>query len=178
MQEINLPDVLAEVTAAFQRYEVALNNNDVAVLDETLLGQPADHPLRHHRKSLRPGRNRRLPRGPLAGGIEAQHQPHRHHHLRARHGDRQHLVRARVDARQDRPAKPDLDAHRRRLARGDGACECDRQGLSRRPPTRLATPNRRQGSAGRAAPTPARALASSGLLRNLCKSNRNSVLLR
>ena len=34
MQEINLPDVLAEVTAAFQRYEVALNTNDVAVLDE------------------------------------------------------------------------------------------------------------------------------------------------
>jgi hypothetical protein len=32
--EIDLPDVLAEVTAAFQRYEKALVNNDVAVLDE------------------------------------------------------------------------------------------------------------------------------------------------
>ncbi|MBV9191331.1 MAG: DUF3225 domain-containing protein, partial [Betaproteobacteria bacterium] len=28
--EINLPDVLAEVTAAFERYERALNDNDVA----------------------------------------------------------------------------------------------------------------------------------------------------
>jgi len=32
--DIDLPDVLAEVTAAFARYEDALVNNDVAVLDE------------------------------------------------------------------------------------------------------------------------------------------------
>jgi hypothetical protein len=32
--DIDLPDVLAEVTAAFQRYEAALVSNDVAVLDE------------------------------------------------------------------------------------------------------------------------------------------------
>ena len=32
--EIDLPDVLAEVTAQFARYEVALVSNDVAVLDE------------------------------------------------------------------------------------------------------------------------------------------------
>jgi len=32
--EIDLPDVLAEVTAQFQRYEAALVSNDVAVLDE------------------------------------------------------------------------------------------------------------------------------------------------
>ena len=32
MPEINLPDVLAEVTAAFARYEQALITNDVAVL--------------------------------------------------------------------------------------------------------------------------------------------------
>ncbi|HEV2008295.1 MAG TPA: AtzH-like domain-containing protein, partial [Burkholderiales bacterium] len=31
---INLPDVVAEVTAAFGRYEAAVVNNDVAVLDE------------------------------------------------------------------------------------------------------------------------------------------------
>ena len=31
--EIDLPDVLAEITAQFQRYEKALVNNDVAVLD-------------------------------------------------------------------------------------------------------------------------------------------------
>ena len=33
--EIDLPDVLAEVTAAFERYEAALVTNDVAVLDHT-----------------------------------------------------------------------------------------------------------------------------------------------
>ena len=33
--EINLPDVVAEVRAAFDRYERALNANDVAVLDAT-----------------------------------------------------------------------------------------------------------------------------------------------
>jgi hypothetical protein len=33
MIEINLPDVLAEVTEAFHRYERALVSNDVAVLD-------------------------------------------------------------------------------------------------------------------------------------------------
>lgn len=32
--QINLPEVLAEVTAAFERYERALTSNDVAVLDE------------------------------------------------------------------------------------------------------------------------------------------------
>jgi len=32
--DIDLPDVVAEVTAQFQRYEQALVSNDVAVLDE------------------------------------------------------------------------------------------------------------------------------------------------
>ena len=32
--EVDLPDVLAEVTAQFARYEAALASNDVAVLDE------------------------------------------------------------------------------------------------------------------------------------------------
>src|SRR6201993_2550014 len=32
--DIDLPDVLAEVTAQFERYEKALGGNDVAVLDE------------------------------------------------------------------------------------------------------------------------------------------------
>ncbi|HEU0083913.1 MAG TPA: AtzH-like domain-containing protein, partial [Bradyrhizobium sp.] len=32
--DIDLPDVLAEVTAAFERYEAALVSNDVAMLDE------------------------------------------------------------------------------------------------------------------------------------------------
>lgn len=41
---INRPDVLAEVTAAFERYEAALVSNDVAVLDELFWNSP--HTLR------------------------------------------------------------------------------------------------------------------------------------
>lgn len=38
--EIDLPDVLAEVTAAFERYEKALVTNDVAVLGELFRDDP------------------------------------------------------------------------------------------------------------------------------------------
>jgi hypothetical protein len=41
---INRPEVLAEVTAAFERYEAALVSNDVAVLDELFWNSP--HTLR------------------------------------------------------------------------------------------------------------------------------------
>ena len=43
--EINIPEVVAEVTAAFNRYEAALNSNDVAVLDELFWKSP--HTLRY-----------------------------------------------------------------------------------------------------------------------------------
>jgi hypothetical protein len=42
---INLPDVLAEVTAAFERYEDALVRNQVEVLDELFWNSP--HTLRY-----------------------------------------------------------------------------------------------------------------------------------
>ncbi len=38
--EINIPEVLAEVEAAFARYEAALTGNDVAVLDELFHSAP------------------------------------------------------------------------------------------------------------------------------------------
>ena len=38
--QINLPDVLAEVSAEFARYEQALVSNDVAVLDEQFWNNP------------------------------------------------------------------------------------------------------------------------------------------
>jgi hypothetical protein len=38
--EIDLPDVLAEVTVQFRRYEQALVTNDVAVLDELFRNDP------------------------------------------------------------------------------------------------------------------------------------------
>ena len=42
--EINVPEVVAEVTAAFNRYEKALNTNDVVTLDELFWKSP--HTLR------------------------------------------------------------------------------------------------------------------------------------
>jgi hypothetical protein len=45
LMDINLPDVLAEVTAAFARYEAALVGNDVAVLDELFWNSP--HTVRY-----------------------------------------------------------------------------------------------------------------------------------
>lgn len=38
--DVNLPDVLAEVEAAFARYESALVTNDLAVLDELFWADP------------------------------------------------------------------------------------------------------------------------------------------
>ena len=43
--DINRPDVLAEVTAAFARYEAALVGNDVATLDDLFWDSP--HTLRY-----------------------------------------------------------------------------------------------------------------------------------
>lgn len=45
MMEINLPDVVAEVQAAFDRYEVALNVNDVPVLVDSFWDSP--HVIRY-----------------------------------------------------------------------------------------------------------------------------------
>jgi hypothetical protein len=38
--QVNLPEVLAEVTSAFERYEQALVGNDVAALDELFWNDP------------------------------------------------------------------------------------------------------------------------------------------
>ncbi len=43
--DINLPDVVAEVSAVFEQYEHALVNNDVTVLDELFHNSP--HTLRY-----------------------------------------------------------------------------------------------------------------------------------
>lgn len=40
MKEMNIPDVLAEVTAQVERYEKALTSNDIAVLDELFWNSP------------------------------------------------------------------------------------------------------------------------------------------
>jgi hypothetical protein len=43
--DINIPEIVAEVTAVFMRYEAALIGNDVAVLDELFWNSP--HTLRY-----------------------------------------------------------------------------------------------------------------------------------
>src|SRR5215510_15110613 len=43
--EINIPEVVAEVRDAFDRYEAALNANDVAALDEAFWNSP--HTIRY-----------------------------------------------------------------------------------------------------------------------------------
>ncbi len=43
--QFNLPDVLADVTAAFERYEAALVNNDVTMLHESFLN--SSHTIRY-----------------------------------------------------------------------------------------------------------------------------------
>jgi hypothetical protein len=45
MNEINKPNVLVEVTAAFRRYEAALVGNDIATLNELFWDSP--HTLRY-----------------------------------------------------------------------------------------------------------------------------------
>lgn len=44
MHEVNIPEVVAEVTSVFQRYEQALVTNDIAVLNELFWSSP--HTLR------------------------------------------------------------------------------------------------------------------------------------
>ena len=44
--DIDLPDVVAEVSDAFERYEKALVSNDVPTLNELFRDDRAHHPLR------------------------------------------------------------------------------------------------------------------------------------
>ncbi len=82
--EIDLPEVVAEVRAAFERYEQALVSNDVATLDAMFRHDSAHHPLRRRREPLRLRGGRGLPRGALAHQPDAHPLAHGHHHLRPR----------------------------------------------------------------------------------------------
>ena len=64
MLEINIPDVVAEVTEAFERYERALVANDVAALDALFWKSPEYAALRHRRESLRLRGDRGVPQLP------------------------------------------------------------------------------------------------------------------
>ena len=66
----NIPDVVAEVRALFERYEQALVDNDLAVLDATFWDSP--HTIRYAPRQRGYGfdaiRAHRLARAPGAGG--------------------------------------------------------------------------------------------------------------
>ena len=121
--EIDLPDVLAEVTAQFARYEKALVSNDVAVLDELFRNDP---------RTLRYGIGENLygydeimafraARSPV--GLGAQDRQDRDHDLWPRCRRRLDTVLSRFAAGQGRAADADLGALPRRLAGRRRPCQ-------------------------------------------------------
>jgi hypothetical protein len=66
MYEINIPEIVAEVTAAFARYEQALVANDVAVLNELFWNAP---------HTVRLGATENLYGHPAIAGFRAARSP-------------------------------------------------------------------------------------------------------
>jgi 1-carboxybiuret hydrolase subunit AtzH-like protein len=62
--EVNVPEMVSEVTAAFRRYEAALVGNDIAVLNELFRASP--HTIRYGAGATLYGHEapRSAPRGP------------------------------------------------------------------------------------------------------------------
>ncbi|EKP26159.1 oxalurate utilization protein [Klebsiella michiganensis] len=94
-EHINRPRILAEVTAAFYRYEEALVSNNIAVLDELFW---------HDKRTVRLGAGENLygideirafrAARPTAG-LAARAAAHRHHHLRRGLRGVQHRIHPR-----------------------------------------------------------------------------------
>ena len=125
--EIDLPEVVAEVRAAFDRYEKALVTNDVATLDALFRDDPRT--IRYGVAEILYGYDeiKAFRAAPLAGRPDAHDVEDRDHHLRPRLRGRLDAVSPRQRARQGRPPDADLGALRRRLAGGGRACERDRR---------------------------------------------------
>ena len=148
--EIDLPDVLAEVTAQFERYEKALVTNDVAVLDEL---------FHNDARTLRYGiaenlygyeRDRGVSRGALAGRADAQDRGTSSRPMAAtRRSPRRCSIATR--AGQGRTADADLGALCRRLADRRRPCQRHRRAARSKPhePRRSSAPTR---AAARARP--------------------------
>ena len=66
--DVNLPAVLAEMQAAFARYEAALTGNDVAVLDELFWDDALVIRYGMSENLYGAGRNRRVPSRPTEQG--------------------------------------------------------------------------------------------------------------
>ena len=115
----NIPEVVAEVSALFERYEQALIDKNVDVLDDTFWNSPHTIRLANARARLRLRSHPRLSRRPPA---RARHQGkaaaarHRHPGPRHRHG-LAGLQGART--RDDRAADADLGSFSRCRLEGD-----------------------------------------------------------
>ena len=98
--DVDLPEVVAEVREAFERYEKALVSNDVDTLD-TLFRQD-ERTIRYGiaREPLRPQGGRGVPCRALADRPRAHALPHGDHHLRPRLCGRLHALPSRRHGRQ------------------------------------------------------------------------------
>jgi Protein of unknown function (DUF3225) len=121
--EIDLPDLIAEVKAAFERYEQALVSNDVVVLDSIFRDDP---------RVIRYGGGENLygfqeiaafPGGALAGRARPHPVEDRHHHLWPRFCGGFDPASSPQHARQGRSTDADMGALPGRLARRRRACE-------------------------------------------------------
>ena len=94
MLEINIPEVVAEVTEAFMRYERALIANDVGTLDALFWDSP--HTLRFGVAENLYGHrgDRRLSRRPAGDRPDAAADEHGDHDLWPGHGDGQYRIPA------------------------------------------------------------------------------------
>ena len=104
--EIDLPEVVAEVTAAFGRYEKALVSNDVATLNEIFRKDPRT--IRYGgTENLRLHGDRRVPYRAFAGRPRAHAVEDCHQHLRPQPRGRLDAVPPPERGRQGRA--PDAD---------------------------------------------------------------------
>ena len=117
MIDINLPEVLAEVTPPSTATRTPWSSNDVAVLDELFWNSP--HTLRYGATENLYGYDaiRAFRAGAPRRGSARTLLQDRDHHLRPRLRHRQPRIPARRQ-RPDRPPEPDLAAHAGGLACG------------------------------------------------------------
>ena len=128
--QVDLPEVVAEVKAAFERYEQALVSNDVATLD-TLFHDDARTIRYGGAENLYGyGEIKSVSCGALAPWLGANAVEDGYHHLWPRLRGSVDTVPAPDDGRQGRPSDADLGALCGRLARGCRACQRDRRELS------------------------------------------------
>ena len=116
--EIDLPDVVAEVRVAFDRYEKALVSNDVSTLDE--LFRDNSRTVRYGVTEILYGhaeiKSFRAARSPVALGRKLSRTIITTFGRHFRGGF--DALRAPFGTRQDRPANPNLGEISGRLARG------------------------------------------------------------